>query len=129
MFKKTESENTIRTIGNAPVEVEGFETIPANATVPKGHRLWATYEAWLALGNTPEPSETDAERDERLAAQLRRDRDAALKASDTDVIRYLEQGLPVAANVKNYRTELRDIPDRPNFPGEVTLPTKPPLNL
>jgi hypothetical protein len=29
--------------------------VDTNTTIPRGHRLWAEYEDWLAAGNTPLP--------------------------------------------------------------------------
>lgn len=120
MFKLTESDNQVRTLSE--VSVEGYETIPANATIPKGHRLWRTYEAWLALGNTPEPFETEEERLNRIIRQVRRERDALLKETD-----YLV--MPDYPNkptgIETYRQALRDITNQSGFPDNVEWPDNP----
>ncbi|MCG8993331.1 hypothetical protein LH427_07795 [Laribacter hongkongensis] len=35
-----------------------------NYAIPRGHRWWADYEAWLDAGNVPEPAEPAASRDD-----------------------------------------------------------------
>ena len=121
MFKLTDNENQVRTL-STPVHVAGYETIPPNTTVPKGHRLWATYEAWLAQGNEPEPYETEQERLNRLSKEVRSQRDTLLKQTD-----YLV--MPDYPNkptgIEQYRQALRDITEQSGFPEDVVWPSNP----
>ncbi len=119
MFKLTESENQVSTLSE--VSVDGHETIPANASVPRGHRLWATYEAWLDLGNTPEPFETAQERVDRLTREVRAERNRLLAASDWTQL----QDTTVAAGWQTYRQALRDVTDQPDFPEAINWPEVP----
>lgn len=59
--------------------------------------------------------------DEALAG-LRRARDAALRESDADVLRRLERGEPVPADLLAYRQALRDAPATGVMPGRRPRP-------
>lgn len=120
MFKLTESDNLVRCL--SAVSIEHHETVPANTTIPRGHRFWETYEAWLAQGNQPEPYETDEERLNRLSNEARSQRDVLLKQTD-----YLV--MPDYPNkpegVETYRQALRDITSQTGFPESVDWPENP----
>jgi hypothetical protein len=68
MFKLNEDVNTIT--ATADVSLEGYEAIKANTFIPRGHRLWNTYQAWLDLGNTPEPVQSIAQVEAQLIADV-----------------------------------------------------------
>jgi hypothetical protein len=116
MFKLNENVNTIT--ATADVSVEGYEAIKANTFIPRGHRLWNTYQAWLDLGNTPEPIETVQQRLDRLTSEVRSERNRLLAASDWTQL----QDTTVSADWQTYRQSLRDIPDQPDFPESIDWP-------
>ena len=67
-----------------------------------------------------------AEAQEKMAAQHRRDRDALLIESDTDILRlYLAENLPVPQSWRDYRQALRDVPQQANFPDSANWPRRP----
>lgn len=39
-------------------ELDWIRHIPSGTDIPKGHRLWDAYEAWLSEGNTPIPRQS-----------------------------------------------------------------------
>ena len=59
--------------------------------------------------------------DDRAAAEVRRERDAKLSATDwtasTDVT--------MTAEMTTYRQSLRDVPSQARFPATITWPTEP----
>lgn len=65
--------------------------------------------------------------DERLADFIRMERDARLAASDTLVLpdRWAAYTPEQQAAVAAYRQALRDLPDQPGFPRNVTWPEAP----
>lgn len=81
-------------------------------------------EQWAVIDKTAEQiqQETDAR-----AEEVRQQRDAELQATDWVVIRALELGNPIPAEVVAYRQTLRDLPANANFP-DVALPVKPKTN-
>ena len=67
----------------------------------------------------------------RLAVQVRAHRDALLAESDWVVTKAIEQnaqdglGVQIPVVWLDYRQALRDIPQQPGFPDNVTWPTAP----
>jgi hypothetical protein len=61
----------------------------------------------------------------KTEADVRFERDAALAASDWVVTRSLELGEPVPEAWTTYRAALRDVPEQPGFPTNVTWPQAP----
>ena len=86
-------------------------SIPAD----NGNRDWLAYLAWVALGNTPDPKNTE----DTIRGTLY----MALQASDTVVLRCSESGVPVPETWKEYRSRLREAlktggepPSKPEYP-------------
>lgn len=52
-------------------------------------------------------------------------RNGLLQACDLVVIRSYEAGVPVPAEWVAYRQALRDVPQQPGFPENITWPVKP----
>lgn len=59
------------------------------------------------------------------SADARTCRDALLAATDWRVTRAMEAGQALPAPWVAYRQALRDVPEQPNFPGDITWPTPP----
>jgi hypothetical protein len=71
---------------------------------------------------------TDSEVTDRAnvaASSARKQRDDLLDDTDWVVVKALENGESVAADMKQYRSDLRDITDQASFPYDLTWPTKP----
>lgn len=75
---------------------------------------------WTQRWVTRPPTEAETA---AKAAEIRRERDAKLLASDWIVARSYEQGIPVPETWVAYRQALRDITQQPGFPWEVVWPT------
>lgn len=94
--------------------------ISAGATIPRGHRWWDEYEAWVAAGNRPEPAPDTSGEDARAR------RDALLRACDWTQL----DDAPLASAAKaawaTYRATLRALPASPGFPN-VPWPEAPGL--
>lgn len=97
------------------------------AAIPRGHRWWGDYEAWLAEGNTP------AAPPDNRPLEVRARRDAELMHASRVLERHRNQvdfGLPpslttlLARAWAVYAQQLRDLPGLPGFP-DVEFPTPP----
>lgn len=121
MFKLTNSEDVVKTLSQ--VCVSGLESIQANTTIPRGHRLWRVYEIWLEQGNIPEPLETGVEVFNRLSFEVIEKRNKLLVESDYTVM----PDYPTTKKEcwKVYRQALRDITEQLGFPDNVNWPEKP----
>lgn len=122
MFKKTNDDNTI--LCTSDVTISGYETVKANTTIPRGHRLWAVYQAWLKAGNTPEPYQTTGEKQAALEASVRAQRDTLIREADYLVNTALDVGADPTP-YRTYRQALRNVPQQQGFPDTITWPTKP----
>jgi hypothetical protein len=89
-----------------------------------------------ANGNVPFTPEEEAEWDaqeaawaagenDRLAAAAREKRNALLAATDWRVVKALEDGNGLNFDLAVYRQALRDIPEQPGFPLNITWPEMP----
>lgn len=86
----------------------------ANGKIPFSEEELAEYSATITAW--------DANSDYRAAAEIRKERDAKLVASDwTQVADAQVDQEDWAA----YRQALRDVPSQESFPNEVTWPTEP----
>lgn len=63
--------------------------------------------------------------DEVAAANVRAERDKRIAETDWLVIKNLELNQNVPGKWEVYRQDLRDIPQQPGFPHEITWPVKP----
>lgn len=66
-----------------------------------------------------------SEKTEKLAKQVRDERNKLLDDSDWVIIRAQETGEDIPQDWITYRNALRDITDQPGFPEDLTWPEKP----
>lgn len=89
------------------------------ANIPRGHRWWDDYEAWLAAGNMPQPAP------DTRASDTRAQRDSLIAACDWTQI----PDTPLTATQRiawaAYRQALRDVPAQAGFPASITWPVSP----
>ena len=89
------------------------------ASIPRGHRWWDDYEAWLAAGNTAQAAPA------MQAVQARAQRDALLASCDWTQCSDSPLDATTKAAWASYRTQLRNLPGQTGFPNSVTWPTPP----
>jgi hypothetical protein len=89
------------------------------ASIPRGHRWWADYEAWLAEGNTP------AAAPDTRAADARAKRDGMLAACDWTQVADAPLDATQKAAWATYRTALRNVPEQAGFPDTISWPIAP----
>jgi hypothetical protein len=64
----------------------------------------------------------------KMAFDIRQERDSLLVGVDAvagNILRWAELTEEKQSAWATYRTDLLDVPQQPNFPAEVTWPTKP----
>ncbi|MBT2869760.1 hypothetical protein JQK19_21235 [Chromobacterium violaceum] len=76
--------------------------IADGAHIPRGHRFWYEYEAWLAQGNAPQPKESLDQLQQRLLFSLDTAADAACQAYAGNELRALEYQR-AAADAQTYK--------------------------
>ena len=106
------------TSSNAVLRSDGA-SIPDDPT----NTDWQSYQAWLALGNTPSPAQRPSAA--QLAANIRDQRDALLIACDWTQATDSPLTSTVKASWATYRAALRNVPQQSGFPGSVTWPIVP----
>lgn len=79
----------------------------------------ATVEDWTGPVPIP-PAATEAK-----AVEVREERNKRLSATDWRVIKHLELNENIPGVWEVYRQALRDVPEQPGFPWEVTWPNEP----
>jgi len=89
------------------------------ASIPRGHRWWDDYEAWLAAGNTPQPA-TDTR-----ASDARGKRDGLIASCDWTQIPDAPLTAAQRAAWVTYRQALRDVPAQAGFPDTIDWPVTP----
>lgn len=89
------------------------------ACIPRGHRWWNDYEAWVVAGNTAAPAP------DTRAADARAQRDALLSACDWTQATDSPLDATTKAAWATYRTALRNVPAQLGFPQTITWPTPP----
>lgn len=87
--------------------------------IPRGHRWWDDYEAWLAEGNTPRVAP------DTRAADARAQRDMLLATCDWTQCSDSPLDATRKAAWASYRTQLRNLPAQAGFPDNVSWPTSP----
>jgi hypothetical protein len=81
---------------------------------PEEEAEWDAEEAAWAAGEN-----------DRLAAAAREERNARIAATDWMVLKAAEVGAVVDPGWIIYRQALREVPQQPSFPSNVTWPTPP----
>lgn len=99
--------------------------------IPRGHRWWTEYEAWLAEGNVPAAVEVTHHDD--ICARARGQRDLAISGSVWLVERHngqmrLDAKTSLSENqfaeLLAYHQALRDWPSQPGWP-DIDMPPEP----
>lgn len=88
--------------------------------IPRGHRWWDGYEAWLADGNEPEPAP------DLRVAEARTRRDTLLRTCDWTQLDDAPLSIAAKSAWAVYRSALRALPALPGFP-DVEWPQVPVL--
>jgi len=90
--------------------IEDIEWLDENQSQPSREEIEAE---WAVVENEVE------------AKKVRKERDFLLTESDWVTIRALETGNPVPDEWKEYRQQLRNVPQQNGFPMEIIWPEKP----
>lgn len=114
--------------GDVDLDVEDADRspIPAGHTrasphpIPSGH--YAVMNGGWKYVQGEAPIEDFAE---QLAADARKERDRRIAETDWMVVKHLELNENVPGKWEVYRQALRDVPQQPGFPNEITWPVKP----
>lgn len=89
------------------------------ALIPRGHRWWGDYEAWLAAGNVPQTAP------DTRSVDARAKRDGLIAACDWTQM----PDSPLTAAQKTawatYREALRNVPQQSGFPNTIVWPVAP----
>ena len=99
--------------------------------MPRFHNINGTNVQFTAEEETARDNEEtawDNAAPARALAELRRKRDRLLKESDWNITSELEKGNAISTAWKNYRQDLRDLPDGKDTVEkceDATWPTKP----
>ena len=99
--------------------------------MPRFHNINGTNVQFTAEEETARDNEETAYANAapaRALAELRRKRDRLLKESDWNITSELEKGNAISTAWKNYRQDLRDLPDGKDTVEkceDATWPTKP----
>lgn len=90
---------------------------------PLGKQIFVAAKAAAALYAGPSAEQIAAE---ARAEEARIARNAALRESDTEILRlYLAENLPVPPAWREYRQALRDVPQQAAFPDPINWPKRP----
>ncbi|WP_286800124.1 phage tail assembly chaperone [Pseudomonas sp. UBA4034] len=99
------------------------------ATVPRGHRFWFDYEAWLAAGGLPEPA---FQLDPAVAERVWRDAEIEgvkwlreRHRDQVDSARPTTLSPEQSGELLDYVQALRDWPQSAKFPAQKYRPKKP----
>ena len=95
----------------------------AHIPVSDSNSDYQRYLEWVALGNKPEPTQTEAEILADVSAEARLQRDAELSRADIMLNRVQdgETGLGTQKAWRAYRVLLRDWPSTEGFPEAVPV--------
>ena len=93
--------------------------IDDGANIPRSHRWWDDYEAWLAAGNIPQPAP------DTRAADARGKRDGLIAACDWTQATDSPLDATTKAAWATYRTALRNLPAQAGFPATISWPAVP----
>tara|TARA_R110000822_G_scaffold56928_2_gene143590 strand:- start:2707 stop:3171 length:465 start_codon:yes stop_codon:yes gene_type:complete len=81
---------------------------------------------WTIVYSTEELTDSEVStHTDSAASSVRKQRVALLDETDWVVVKALENGESVASDMKQYRSDLRDITGQASFPYDLTWPTKP----
>jgi len=101
-------------------------TLPNEAPVPAGAtEITQAEHAELVKSFNDWRDAYEQRQLELSAAQERDQRDLRLADTDWVVVYHTEKGTAIPDEWKAYRQALRDVPQQPGFPTEVTWPEKP----